>query len=301
MLNKFSPDQFVPLERLRPREKIKNWEAYAGKMFGMMREISERVNQEASEQYGLDNFLDSDGSLNMDGYAEGPHNAGQVQKDKRKVLEEEIKFSGARSRDTQEKYKVNSPEEVVPLWRENKKKDKSFLMEAAATALLHRILGQDYLVVRASSYDDIFGHVDNVIINKETGEAICAFDEVHVNDKSDRVEGKQKKVKEFAVGGGAEVSYGIKMEAGKLKRAQMFNVPVFYLGLNEVELENLLKGLNSDLDGEIQPAERETFAKLTVSLQEQKQMLDKIPNVHFAVKKKLQTFGRLLADFEERG
>ncbi len=168
----------------------------------------------------------------------------------------------------------------------------------AVTGLLHKVLGADYLVARASDHDDQINGVDNVLLNKKTGEVICAFDEVHESDSGERVEKKMKKVKEKAVKGGAHVRYGMKMEQGKLKRAEMYNVPLFYLGLDKDEFAGLLSGMNFNPDSAVTEAEYAAFGKLVASLKEQKQMLEKIPNVHFAVRKKLETFARLLEEFE---
>jgi hypothetical protein len=93
----------------------------------------------------------------------------------------------------------------------------------------------------------------------------------------------------------------VKMEQGKLKRAEMYNVPLFYLGLDKDEFSGLLEGMNFNPDSAVTEAEYTAFGKLVASLKEQKQMLEKIPNVHFAVRKKLETFAGLLEEFEMRG
>ncbi|MDD2757808.1 MAG: hypothetical protein PHD72_00340 [Patescibacteria group bacterium] len=276
-------------------------EFYGDHLAEMMRQIAEQINKDVLAEYGLADFLNSDNSLNMNGYADGPHTAEKVRADEASVFASDLNFSGARSKDTQEEYGVNTPEAVVPLYRERKKLQKNYQMEMAVTALLHKILGGDYLVVRASALDDYNNGVDNIIINKQTGEVICAFDEVHESGTGERTEKKNQKIKTLAVRGGAKVRYGIKMEKGKLQRASMSNVPVFYLGLSSKELENLLDNMNFDLDGEIQPKEYETFAQLVASLKEQLAVLNGMKNVHFAVFNKLKTFGALLDDFEAKG
>ncbi len=302
------PREFVPLDRLKPRqspEKRKSPEFFANQLLGMMKKISEQVNKEVEKKYGLNNFLNSDGSLNMNGYAEGPHTAKQVKEDKEWVREREVEFSRAKVPQVQlfyrEKFGDKTEEAIVERWRQEKAKNKNGLMEMAVTGLFHKILKDDFLVVRASAYDDYNknGGVDNIIVNKSTGEAICAFDEVHEGGAGERTGEKIKKIKEVAGRGGARVRYGIKLENNKLKRAEMTTLPVFYLGLKSAELEELLANMNCDPDSKVTNAEYQVFAKLTASLKEQKQILDGT-NATPAVRNKLETFEGLLAEFEER-
>jgi hypothetical protein len=54
-------------------------------------------------------------------------------------------------------------------------------------------------------------------------------------------------------------------------------------------------------DSPVTPAEYEVFAKLTASLKEQLVILNEMknPSVHFAVRKKLETFAGLLEEFTQ--
>ncbi|MFA5127987.1 MAG: hypothetical protein WC457_03225 [Patescibacteria group bacterium] len=303
----FRPDQFVDPRNLverRSLEKKKSPEFFAGKLAVMMQKISEHVNSEVSEQYGLADFLHADGSLNMDSYADDLYSAEDIADDNDRVRESELHFSRAGVPQVKEyyreKYGANTPDEIVERWRKEKIINKNGQMEMAVTGLLHKILKDDFLVVRASAFDDYNNGVDNIILNKRTGEAICAFDEVHEGGAGERTGEKIDKIKKVAKKGGARVRYGMKLEKGKLKRAEMTTLPVFYLGLKSIELENLLGKMDFDPDSAPTDVERVVFAKLTASLKEQKQILDGT-DVSPAVRNKLETFGDLLEDFEARG
>ncbi len=296
--------EFVPLSRLKPREKPKARENYTEKLSVMMREISERVNKETLAKHGLRKFLHSDGSLNMAGYAGELYSAEDVESDSDRVHDMEVEFSRAKISQVQafyrEKYGAKTQEEIVEHWRKEKKQNKNGQMEMAVTGLLHKILKDDFLVVRAAAFDDYKNGVDNIILNKRTGEAICAFDEVHEGGAGERTHEKMDKIKKVAAKGGARVRYGIKLENGELKRAEMTTLPVFYLGLKSDELTELLAKMDFNPDGAVTPAEYDVFAKLTASLKEQKQILDGT-DVPPAVRNKLETFEGLLEEFEERG
>lgn len=299
--------EFVPMERLKPRfgsEKKKSPEFYANKLVEMMQKISERVNRETLEHHGLRDFLRPDAALNMDAYTDGFYTADDIEEDNSRVRDMEMDFSRAKVPQVREfyreKYGAKTPDEIVKYWRAEKIKNKNGLMEMAVTGLLHKILKDDFLVVRASAFDDYKNGVDNIILNKRTGEAICAFDEVHEGGAGERTGEKIDKIKKVAKKGGARVRYGIKLEKGNLTRAEMTTLPVFYLGLKSAELENLLGKMDFNPDSPVTNSEYEVFAKLTASLKEQKQILDGT-DVPPAVRNKLETFGDLLEDFEERG
>lgn len=280
----------------------KDTKNYGRELVKMMEQIAVKVNQEVLDEHGLENLLNPDVSLNMLGYAGNPVPASQVEKDILAVFERDMDNSGARSKDVQDDFKVNTPEEVVPLWRKKKAlTQKSYELEMAIAGLLYKVAGGEYLVARASDHDDQTNGVDNVLLNKKTGEVICAFDEVHESGAGERTDKKIQKVKDRAVKGGANVRYGLKMERGKLKRSEMYNVPLFYLGLDKDEFAGLLDGMDFNPDSAVTEAEYTAFGKLVASLKEQKQMLEKLPNVHFAVRKKLETFAGLLEEFKNMG
>jgi len=298
-----NPEKFVPLERLQPRRspEKKNYTEGLSKMMGR---ISERINKEVKEQYGLSDFLDKDGALDMDGYADGPYSAERVEKDKADVSAMEIDFSDANDARVRAFYGAKTPAEAVEKWKEEKKKNKNGQMEMAVTGLLYKILKDDFLVVRATAHDDYKGGVDNIILNKRTGEAICAFDEVHEGGKGERTDGKIAKIQKVAARGGANVSYGIKLEDGKLQRAEMKNVPVFYLALKSDELVGLLNGMDYNPDSPVTPKEHEIFSQLTASLRDQLVILTRQPagkDLSPAIRNKLATFEGLLGEFEGRG
>ena len=51
-------------------------------------------------------------------------------------------------------------------------------LEMLACAILAKNLGEEFIVVRASRHDDRFSNVDTIILDKQTGDLVCAFDEV---------------------------------------------------------------------------------------------------------------------------
>lgn len=153
-------------------------------------------------------------------------------------------------------------------WQRDTEKNASSLTEMALTILLQKYLGDDFIVARSSEYDDYNNGVDQVIIYKPTGEVVCGFDEVIGKDGNDGGEKKKEKLEHIMARGGAHIKYGAKLENGKLVRAELKNVPAFFMGINKIELGELLESLknNPDKNGEI---EERIFSKLLSSLESQ--------------------------------
>ncbi len=160
--------------------------------------------------------------------------------------------------------------EELAEWRRRSESNPASVTEMALTVMLHRFLKDDFVVARASKYDDYNNGVDQVLVDKKSGQVLCGFDEVfgYEGDDSDgkrEVKKKEIKMKRLAEKGGAFVKYGAKLENGRLVRASVKNVPAFYLSLSKVELAELLPGLEKNSE----TVADSIFTKLVSSLASQ--------------------------------
>lgn len=113
------------------------------------------------------------------------------------------------------------------------------LLEILKTIILNKFISNKYIVVRASQYDDWITGVDNVIIHKESGEIVCAVDEI-TGDTVSESEYAARKLDEMfernAKDGGINLKHGfVKEKDGKYSPHEVSFVPVFYLALPEIE------------------------------------------------------------------
>ena len=134
--------------------------------------------------------------------------------------------------------------------------------EMLATIVLHKFLKDNFIVVRASRYDDIANKIDTVIVEKETGNVVCALDEVALSEEEMRQKRDQwlpghpdrldketlaqyKNIQE----GGATLKYGVTTnEQGEVIKKKIDNIPVFYFALpSKRALEKLMKNLERSL------------------------------------------------------
>jgi hypothetical protein len=132
-------------------------------------------------------------------------------------------------------------------------KNPSNITEIATTLLFDKILGDDFIIVRASIYDDYENGADQLIIDKETGVVICGVDEVIGNIGDDGGEKKSKKIEEKMEGGsakmknsGVKIKYGATFRNEKLVRKELAHIPLFYFSLSKLELDDLLRSLTAD-------------------------------------------------------
>lgn len=246
------------------------------------------INQKTAESYGVKNLLKPDGTIEMEnfnGFKDGIYLPSAIRSDQEEVERMKLEFSSALVPNTAEYYakekNCHTPEAIVAHWEGDRKKSKSGMFESAMFVLLNKHLGEDFLVVRTAAYDDYKGGVDNLIINRETGDVICAFDEVHDSKGGVYTENKLKKHKEIARGGGAKVKYGLAIEKGgmsddgktqekdKLKQAAISNLPVFAISLTSKKFEELLPVLLRNGLKQTDETEKGIMRELLESLGEQ--------------------------------
>jgi hypothetical protein len=218
--------------------------------------------------------------------------AKQLEQDRKFTKEREREWAGIkapvegdgseRRLSPEEKKKRDAENDaIVRDWSERRKKEKSKQLEMVVTILLHKAFGDKYIVVRSSKYDDYAGGVDNVIVNKETGAVICAVDDVREHERSDRRTNKEKEVLKKTRAGGAELAYGFTFKDGEIELKTMKNLPIFCLGLDEGEYDEIINAIEYKSGGsnELNPTESKILAKILDSIREQRDGLLADPEV----------------------
>ena len=126
-------------------------------------------------------------------------------------------------------------------------------LEILKTALFNKFLGKKVLIVRTSLYDDVINHVDNLMIDKETGKTLCAFDEVGTNIGPIFTEKMVKVLKINTEERGVKLKYGLKLEKeinneNKIKLGRRDNLPIFYLALPSLQIKEAIKNAEPSLE-----------------------------------------------------
>ena len=249
----------------RKKEKKKPLESYLGALKNGLAEQAQEIN------YEFPDFLNTDGQIKMVG-REASSDATLVES------QEEAFALGIRK--TKEE------------WQKEKENQPSNLMEMALTILLHKYLKKDFIVARASAYDDYNNGVDQVVIDKKSGAIICGFDEVVTHFKDGRAPKKEEKLKRKMLAGGARIKYGaVFNKQGELERASRSYLPAFYLALTKDDLNELLPALtNNQPSSQEEEVLNKIFSNLSSSLQEQLAELSKETNLDQRLEKNLGNF-----------
>lgn len=149
-------------------------------------------------------------------------------------------------------------------------------LEVLKTFIFNKFAGDKLLAVRASRYDDIMGGVDNILINKNTGKTICAFDEVG-DVKGDKYQEKKSKILEKNKRGGAGLKYGLKLNREKgeaeLKRGPRERLPIFFLALPSEVIDESVKNLKPSFE-EKSDYEKKIFDYFSNCIKEQTSFLN---------------------------
>ncbi len=159
-------------------------------------------------------------------------------------------------------------------------------LEMLKTALFNKFLGDKFIVIRSSSYDDAENGVDNLVLEKSTGNLICMFDEAV---RSGKFQGKLAKIKKINSRGGAKIKYGFRWEDNRAVLSKIKNVPIFALILSYDRLEKSFDQFVPSFE-EKTDYEKYIFSMMINSLKPQIELLKQSQNLHPELKKRLDAF-----------
>lgn len=238
-----------------------------------LKHLAHAVNTELSEAHGIKNFLDDTGAIRIEEFAQSnSFSPEKIKKDIDAVHGAERNFSGADDQNVQlfykEQYSIDTPEGIIQKHQEHKERSKSGQMEMVTAVLFFKAFKEDFFVARASAYDDYMNGIDTVLINKKTGEIVCALDEVHNHIQSKRKDEKLEKIRKIARKGGTTFRYGIAMEKGVFVRKSTKYLPVFCIHLGTHELDAMLAHVSTATEP-LSDQERELCKIFVSSMQEQ--------------------------------
>lgn len=233
------PGKKIDLSKFETKEKFPSPETYLDKLKIKLGNISERLNKE----YG--DFLDNDAQIKMQG--------DDLELSETIVLGKENLWA----RDV-----GKSREEMLA----SREKNPANIAEIATTLLFDKVLNKDFIIVRASTYDDYENGADHLIIDKQSGAVICGLDEAILGESiKDTGEKKANKIDKKMKRGGAQIKYGATVNQGVLERKSLENVPIFYFNLSKLEMNKILSSLSSN-DSELTNEEKSVYNKLIDSL-----------------------------------
>lgn len=170
-----------------------------------------------------------------------------------------------------ERYGANTDEEFMQVWRNERLASNGSLAEMAVTVLLHKVLKDDFYVLRTNAYDDYAHGVDNFIVEKSTGTIVCTFDEFLGSSEDERFHKKLDREREQAIKHGATITYGLGVEYSEDNRRQIMlktirDIPTFTLPINKEQCLKLIDDLGESLGIEVGGVSIEVFKHIINSL-----------------------------------
>lgn len=267
-----SPNTNERTPRMAIHEGVASWAARLNEQF---------------KQYVLDperagNMLEDDCRIAMRAFMTkrgGPYKKETLQEHEQQVLNNELAWSGALEKHIQEFYGTTDTTEIIHMWREKNQERDGALAESAVLTVLNKMLSGRFVAVRASSYDDYAHGVDTLILDRESGSVVCAFDEVVGVADGDRQHKKVERAREqLGKFGGMRIAYGLAFERGedgapRLARGELPNIPGFCISITHEELHALLRDGNFDPDAHPSEAEVQLFDKIVEALVNQKEVM----------------------------
>ena len=179
---------------------------------------------------------------------------------------------------------------------ENAKNEKSSeKLEMIKTAIFNKFIGDKYITVRTAVCDDFLKGVDNIFIDKKTGDAVCAFDEVCLT-QGERFENKKKEIMDMNKSqGGSSIDYGIKIKNGQIEIGPMSFLPLFYIPVSEEYVKKVVNNMKMNSE-EISETETKLFIYFYRLLKEQIDELRKKANINSDFLRKISTFEKTMED-----
>ncbi len=202
------------------------------KIYGFLKETGKELREQ-----GLS--LEESGRVEISEFKGKVYSAFKVENDIKKIKKIESRFSvfeGLPEKDIEVKRKSLIGEQL----------------ETLTTAIFQKFLINDFIVVRASRFDDVKNGIDNIILDKETGDVVCAFDEVSSMREEELSAKRERVLKKNMEKQGSTLEYGLKLETegsnkGKIVPCpKISNIPLFYLALSPEVIRKTIQKFSPD-------------------------------------------------------
>ncbi|MGB9681186.1 MAG: hypothetical protein ACPLXL_01425 [Minisyncoccia bacterium] len=267
------------------------------KLETFVKEMSEKI----SAEYNIP--ILANGRINFEEFKD-IYSESIIEEDKKFLDELENKFKNEKLKFEKE-ASLNlkkSPDQIEEIEEEDLSFKPSEKLEMFKFAIFNKFLSKKGITLRSSRYDDVKNGFDNLILEKESGNVICALDEI-CNIKGPYYEEKVKKfLEKNKIQEGAKIKYGLKFQKEKekflIKKCQLQNVPLFYISLPQESLEKGTKTFIPNLE-EYADYEKKIMKYFISSLMYQIRRLELEPKLSPKINENIIKFKRFLKEIEK--
>lgn len=235
---------------------------------------------------GIPLTTSGDARIDMEAFSRGVYAQDVINRDKEYIIK-----MNQRWQDQQARLGHRTENE------DDKKLRQGERLEILKTALFQKYLGQDFIVIRSSEYDDVVGGVDNVIVDRRSGNLVCAFDEVG-EESGALFDNKKTRVTVRNKFGGAKLRYGFSVGSDKkITLGPIDNIPIFYLAMSPEKIEAALRSFDEQAKSEQDRAAFRSF--LDLILNQIDQLSKPEVGANAIVKEKSIKMGSVLRQYQE--
>ncbi len=199
----------------------------------------------------------------------------------------------------QDKKEITRIESAVGVTGQAAEKQSGEKLEMLKTGIFNKFLSDHLVTVRASRFDDIKNGADNVMINRQSGSIVCAFDEVG-EIRGARFEEKKEQVLKKNHRGGINLKYALTVQDGKIMPSKAIDsVPIFYLALSPEYIQKGIQEFVSSADKPPSDYERKIFDYFISALDAQIKALELNPGLKVSLKKRMQNFKATISQIKQ--
>lgn len=190
---------------------------------------------------------------------------------------------------------IERDKQYIARIEEPSEKSRGEQLEMLKTALFNKFLSKSFITVRASRFDDIANKADNIIIDRISGNIVCALDEVGEISGS-RFETKKEQVLAKNKEGGVLLKYALRVDNGQIKpSATIKGLPLFYLALPQNHICDGIKAFTPSYH-EHSSYEQRLFNYFMSSIHTQIATIELNQNLDDGLKKRLDSFKKILKE-----
>lgn len=295
------------VEKKRPErehEETKN-EKLDRLLTKMALDVNQKLKEYLTDTKGNPTFVDETCRLNQNAFRRksgGMYSSDDLNRHAEEVGQRQREFALEAFCPGEHNPTDNEVNDYLEKWREWNKYKGGDGVEKLSTILLHKILGEDYAVLRTCEYDDYVNSVDQLVVNLETGEVVCAFDEVLDEVEGNRYRNKVNRAKRrLKKDGGMSVAYGFAVDdnGNGLKRAALRGVPAVCLSTNKRSFHTLMRKL-TDCEGSLNSAEVGFLDHMINQVRTQLEELKHVTDSRGNNTNQFRAVEQLLADLEQK-
>lgn len=223
------------------------------------------------------NLLDDHGAINPNAFI-GVYSKEEILDDIRYPLAEKKCHYQTDRLDLQKKHNTKNQDKLLRILEREERMRDGNISEDLLFLLLNKISGDRYMVMKSCMRDDFSNGTDLLLVDTQTGAAICAFDAT-VSGFKTRKEKKNERVQErLKKGEGMNMKYGVTFNENKMILGEINQIPPLLLDLNRKQLITMLQKMDFNIDSSVSDIEQETIISLVSDVENQIKTFDSDDN-----------------------